>query len=673
MGYTNKFIIDEEGLYKPSGKKQTDHNTFLLNVSIPVQRVAQPPKKIWKINKDTDWQIYQDTLAQHQPINYTIESNPNHQHHLLTTTITNTAIQTIGQITTKPTKRDPVLQSCEVKIAKFRRNQAKKEYLKAIRDSDGDTIKRSLDLYVKEQLNTKEIINLKHTQVFESKLDMLAQCGGTNSKIFWNLVRQIRKPNTEDTLPIQTEDGVILYEESDILEYTAKYYEELYTMQTSSAFSTHWSQHIQANISKNFQNMQYEKEPTNRTITVAEIRDAIKKLQTHKAYDHQGICNELLIKGGEPLIRLLEPLFNTVFHSEIIPEAWQISQISNFGKANKKEKLKLSNKRGIAISSNIGKLFERVLLKRAASVIQFTEAQAGGRIQRGCVDHIFTLHAVIRQRMHVGKPTFVAFLDIEKAYDRVWKDAMFDSLWRNGLKGKIWRIMYYLNSDLKASVKTKFGHTRVFRVTEGIRQGGPLSGIEFGAMMDQEERHLRNKGLTFETHDLLIASLLLQDDIAILAETPRKLQQALEQIYNFACQFRLKFNTDKSKVIAFNYIIDEHCIWTLGGNPIELTTEHKWIGLIVNPMLSLSQHINDKEHQIQGILQSCLATINDEILGRMKMKSLLKLHLQCLTPSIIYGLHAWNITENEMAALEKIQYTILRRILKTPKSTPKLS
>ena len=312
-------------------------------------------------------------------------------------------------------------------------------------------------------------------------------------------------------------------------------------------------------------------------------------------------------------------------------------------------------------------------MARATTAIEFTDAQAGGRIERGCIDHMYTLNAIVRERTKQNKPTFIAFLDVEKAYDRVWKDSMFDALWRNGLKGKLWRVMYNLNSKLKASVKTKFGNTRVFDVTEGIRQGGPLSGLEFGATMDQGERHLQNKGVTIQSHDLQIASLLLQDDIAIIADSPEKLQQALDEIFIFACQYRLIFNTEKCKIIVFNYNGTQRFSWSLGGTIIEITTEHKWLGFVLNPNLSLTHHSNNKEHQIQGILQSCLATINDDILNRMKMKTLLKLHQQSLVPSIIYGLQAWNITENEMCALEAIQYTILRKILKSPKSTPKLS
>ncbi len=37
--------------------------------------------------------------------------------------------------------------------------------------------------------------------------------------------------------------------------------------------------------------------------------------------------------------------------------------------------------------------------------------------------------------------TYVAFLDVQKAYDTVWRDGVFDSLLRCGIHGKMWRVI----------------------------------------------------------------------------------------------------------------------------------------------------------------------------------------------------------------------------------------
>ena len=97
-------------------------------------------------------------------------------------------------------------------------------------------------------------------------------------------------------------------------------------------------------------------------------------------------------------------------------------------KGKKVDPEKLSNKRGISLSSNVGKIFEKVILNRVANSINFSQTQAGARKNRGCTDQIFIFQSVIQQRAYEGKPTFVAFLDLEKAYDKVWRDGLFYAL-----------------------------------------------------------------------------------------------------------------------------------------------------------------------------------------------------------------------------------------------------
>ena len=58
-----------------------------------------------------------------------------------------------------------------------------------------------------------------------------------------------------------------------------------------------------------------------------------------------------------------------------MPQWWLRSMIINIDKRKNKKKL-LSNKRGIPLSNNICKLFERVIKNRIKSTLHFTEAQA---------------------------------------------------------------------------------------------------------------------------------------------------------------------------------------------------------------------------------------------------------------------------------------------------------
>ncbi len=48
-----------------------------------------------------------------------------------------------------------------------------------------------------------------------------------------------------------------------------------------------------------------------------------------------------------------------------------------------------------------------------------SEEQGGFRKGRGCVDHIFAMKMLVKEYLGKDKKLYAAFMDLEKAYDRV--------------------------------------------------------------------------------------------------------------------------------------------------------------------------------------------------------------------------------------------------------------
>ena len=44
-------------------------------------------------------------------------------------------------------------------------------------------------------------------------------------------------------------------------------------------------------------------------------------------------------------------------------------------------------------------------------------------------------------RLREGKQTYVFFLDVQKAYDTVWRDGLWVKMWDMGVRGKLWRVI----------------------------------------------------------------------------------------------------------------------------------------------------------------------------------------------------------------------------------------
>ena len=65
------------------------------------------------------------------------------------------------------------------------------------------------------------------------------------------------------------------------------------------------------------------------------------------------------------------------------------------------------------------------------------EVQGGFKRGRGCTDQIFIVRQICEKYLGKGKDMYFAFLNLEKVYDRVDTDAMWNVLRLNGIGGRL--------------------------------------------------------------------------------------------------------------------------------------------------------------------------------------------------------------------------------------------
>ena len=98
-----------------------------------------------------------------------------------------------------------VYNNKNIKTARQQKRTVKKELEKAIKTKNNIEIKFKNYQYRISQENVKKFIMHYETEAAQKKLSNVTENGSTNSKQFWNLVRSIKKNNTEDMYAITTE------------------------------------------------------------------------------------------------------------------------------------------------------------------------------------------------------------------------------------------------------------------------------------------------------------------------------------------------------------------------------------------------------------------------------------------------------------------------------------
>ena len=171
-------------------------------------------------------------------------------------------------------------------------------------------------------------------------------------------------------------------------------------------------------------------------ISLEEVKQAIGKLKRGKAVGIDGLFNEIFMEGEDQVAQRLWLLFQFIFQSEEFPEDWARGLIFPLFKGGPEEfKLDPSKYRGITLLSIVGKTYTIILNQRLSDWAEsndiLADEQAGFRRDRSTVDQLFILMETVKLRR--PKPTYAAFLDVAKAYDRVWRNGLWYKLWKLGI------------------------------------------------------------------------------------------------------------------------------------------------------------------------------------------------------------------------------------------------
>ena len=205
------------------------------------------------------------------------------------------------------------------------------------------------------------------------------------------------------------------------------------------------------------------------------VEEVVKRLKDGKAGGSDGVVPEVLRHGGEHMLQSIFWLIAECWVREKVPTAWMKALVFPVFKKGKREDMR--NYRGISLLSVVGKVYATVLNERVMKWGEevVVDEQFGFRKQRGCRDPLFILREIVTTRGK--KPLYLAFMDIEKAYDSVWRDGLWWKLWRMGIRGKMWRMLKQWGEDRMVGVFWEGAVGEWWGTGAGVAQGCPLSNF----------------------------------------------------------------------------------------------------------------------------------------------------------------------------------------------------
>ena len=226
-------------------------------------------------------------------------------------------------------------------------------------------------------------------------------------------------------------------------------------------------------------------------ISGEEVKTALRKINKGKAQGPDDIPVKSWIALGNKGVEFLVNFVKRVLQGEKMPDKRRRSVLLPLCKS-KGDIKECGNYRGIKLMSHSIKLWERVIETRIRKEVTIAEQQFGFMPGRSTVDAIFCLRMLLDKWTEGQKAVLCAFIDLEKAYDRVPREKLWECF-RLAETSECYTkiIVKDMYDGARTTVRSAARLTEEFKVGVGLHQGSALSPFLFTIIMDKLTENIR--------------------------------------------------------------------------------------------------------------------------------------------------------------------------------------
>ena len=189
-------------------------------------------------------------------------------------------------------------------------------------------------------------------------------------------------------------------------------------------------------------------------ITRESILAVIRSLNPNKATGCDEISGQMLRICDKSVVMPLMIIFNNILECSVYPDQWKLANVVPIHK--KEDKQLVKNCRPTSLLPICGKIFEKLIFDGLylylVSNNLITKNQSGFVPGDSCTNQLLFLINEIHEAFEDPKSLEVraVFLDISKAFDKVWHDGLIFKLRQNGVSGKLLNFFPKLFIEQKA-------------------------------------------------------------------------------------------------------------------------------------------------------------------------------------------------------------------------------
>ena len=216
--------------------------------------------------------------------------------------------------------------------------------------------------------------------------------------------------------------------------------------------------------------------------------------------------------------------------------------------------------------------------------------QSGFKPGDSCTNQLLLITHEIYKSFDEGFEVKGVFLDISKAFDKVWHEGLIFKLKQNGICGNLINLLCDFLRNRKQRVLLNGQVSRWPDVKAAVRQGSILGPLLFLIYINNLSEGLSSNPKLFADNTSLFSVIHDSNTSAL------ELNNGLAKINRWAFQWKMSYNPDPKKqaqevIFSRKSKATSHPPLVFNNNNVMQAASHKHLGIILDTRLSFEKHL----------------------------------------------------------------------------------